>query len=318
MADVDGETPGDRGQVILVTALLLASTLLVLVLVLNAVIYTENVATRGPHTDPRDANDYREAVVTDFEALLAAEHQVQRTDDSLPNGFDNLTERIDDAAGRYRNRSRDQWLDRGRLATFEYTLEEGILVWQDSDGDFDNGSVFVDNVDRSDNFTMEIDTTTVHDFGDRNLSSVTESEIQQHAGGLELNSDDWELRIFNVTNGTAVTDGGNTSICEPTETFDTDRLHINATNGTVDGTDCSGNLWDVDGLPSNVTAPIDVRVVNPQNVSGQYEFVGVGENMSSAPGRQWAALVNAAAIEITFDGARIRYVANTTAQGAVP
>lgn len=315
MADVSHSRTVERGQVILVTGLLVASTLLVLVLLLNAVIYTENVATRGIEGDTNAADDYRTTTVSEFEALLAAENTVQKEDANASGEFANLTERIDDAASWVQNHTRDRWRDRGRLAEFEYTLEEGLLVWQDTDGNFSVTGNFSANVTRASRFSLNVSTADLHEF-DQSLSELNETEVEAHAVGLNTSNDTWEIRLFNVSNGTAITGGGTTSICSQ-ETFNASRLLVNLTKGSVNGVDCSDDLWGTNGAPQGVSDPFDVEVHNADNVSGQYDLVAEGTDLASgAPNN--TSVVPDAELELTFESAGIRYEANVTAEGDVP
>ena len=68
MADVTGTT--NRGQLILVSGLTLAVTLLILVLLLNTAIYTENVATRGLDSEVGDAANFQQTVDAELAAII--------------------------------------------------------------------------------------------------------------------------------------------------------------------------------------------------------------------------------------------------------
>lgn len=63
----------DRAQLILVSGLTIAVTLLILVLLLNTAIYTENVATRGIDSDVSDAANFQQTIDQEVAAILAAE-----------------------------------------------------------------------------------------------------------------------------------------------------------------------------------------------------------------------------------------------------
>lgn len=75
MADVTAaEQAGEfyeRGQLILTTAVVIATLILVMAVVLNSVIYTENFATRGDSMpDARDASQFKSAAVMELERSL--------------------------------------------------------------------------------------------------------------------------------------------------------------------------------------------------------------------------------------------------------
>ena len=307
MADVIGRTI-DRGQVILVTGLLIATTLLVLVLLLNAVIYTENVATRGIEGDTDNADLYQKTVVEEFGGILEAENWVQRYDDPENSSFGNLTERIDEAHVRFSNQTEARWLERGKVARFSYTLEEGLIVWEDDPVDlnesFDDGDSLVANANSSHRFYLNL--SDVHTFND-SFANISGSDTENHA--LRLSSSNWEVRIFETDDGVHVTDADNESICDE-ETFELP-LEVNFTAETVGGASCDSELWG-DGHPTGAGETWDVTINNPENATAYFELVVVGEDLSTASSGGWAGYVDDANMTITFRSAEIRYEANTT------
>jgi len=64
----------DRGQLLLITALALAVILLTVALLLNAAVYTENVATRETAADSRDAITFRSEAVGGVAELIETEN----------------------------------------------------------------------------------------------------------------------------------------------------------------------------------------------------------------------------------------------------
>lgn len=56
----EGRPDRERGQLVLLSGLLLATSLVALVLILNSAIYTENLATRNDGVPATDAIEYRE------------------------------------------------------------------------------------------------------------------------------------------------------------------------------------------------------------------------------------------------------------------
>lgn len=128
MADVS-----DRAQLILVSGLTIAVTLLVLVVLLNTVIYTENVASRGMDSGVGDARSIHETIVDETGGILAEANVTANTTDELyiPNGVDLLLDQ-----------QRSVGLYRGRLTRSNRTIVTGLYVT--------NGSTHLDasGVDR--------------------------------------------------------------------------------------------------------------------------------------------------------------------------
>ncbi|MFO7834251.1 MAG: hypothetical protein R6V31_09420, partial [Halohasta sp.] len=75
MADVVSRNRGERGQLLLITALALAVILLTVALLLNAAVYTENVATRETAADSRDAIAFRGEAVDGVADLIETENR---------------------------------------------------------------------------------------------------------------------------------------------------------------------------------------------------------------------------------------------------
>jgi len=70
MADVNR----DRGQLIILTGLIVAVTMVAMVLLLNTAIYTENLASRGADQSGREAVEYRATVVDGVGELIDEEN----------------------------------------------------------------------------------------------------------------------------------------------------------------------------------------------------------------------------------------------------
>jgi len=71
----DSKPDADRAQLILITGLTLAVILVAVVLLLNTVIYTENLATRGVDAGGAEAVDFRDGAVEDVAAIMEREHR---------------------------------------------------------------------------------------------------------------------------------------------------------------------------------------------------------------------------------------------------
>jgi len=82
--DADAARDEDRAQIILITGLTLAVLFVAVVLLLNTVIYTENLATRGVDAGGAEAIEFREGAVDDLAGLLHREHR-NSTDDVFAN-----------------------------------------------------------------------------------------------------------------------------------------------------------------------------------------------------------------------------------------
>ncbi len=320
MADV-ARSRVSRGQIILVTGLLIAVTLLVLVLLLNAVIYTENIATRGIEGDSDNAYDFQEVMESEFERLLAVENQLQRDNPDRSDDFGEYEERIERATDHFVNNTSERWLHRGKLVGVEYTLSESIGIWEMDIPDTETEPM-VANVDRAWNFTIEPD----HEDGDlweadnESLENVPNDSIHGYAGGFVAG--DWELRIFDVNGNMSITDGTNESICEDPEEIDpTDEIKLDLVNETVKwnggSKDCVGALWGDEGTPQDVDAPYTIELVNEDNISGGFTFVGAGDDIDTTA-QEHSPLAHGGEVRVTFRSSEVEYEANTTVAGELP
>ena len=82
----------DRGQLLLITALAIAVILVTVALLLNAAIYTENVATRDTTADGAAAIEVRGDIVQSIGGIIEAENRHGKTqtavEDSVEAGVD--------------------------------------------------------------------------------------------------------------------------------------------------------------------------------------------------------------------------------------
>ena len=128
--------PRDRGQLILVAGLTVAVILVMLVLLLNTVIYTENLATRGIGSGGGDALEYRATVVGSVEELIERENEHYDEGHSPSEGVTGGIDVIDASLSQ-------QHLNRGTIAEVGYEggyIDEGtLIIWQT------NSDTFVSN-----------------------------------------------------------------------------------------------------------------------------------------------------------------------------
>ena len=96
----DGERfrASERGQLLVVTGLVMAVSLVALVVLLNATIYSENVATRGIEAADGEAMEVRAATVEGADETLDAVNRAHESDDpptdAVLAGVDDLEERL--------------------------------------------------------------------------------------------------------------------------------------------------------------------------------------------------------------------------------
>lgn len=242
----------DRGQLILVTGFALAVILLGLVLLLNAAIYTENVATRTTADDPREAIEIRQSAIETVEAFVEYENaRLAATDGEFDEGriaatVRNLTAQTGDRAAR-----------RGQQVTIDPDPRAGINVTT-TPGETASDRFFTHN--RSENGTA--DWTVLEDATETRAFRI-ELEEGEFAEGSYLNRSaaDSELRVLLDDGETVRTIGireddehlsvavdGSDPVCSVAlEDVDgTVTLDLTDGNGSIAGVPCEVQLWPGD------------------------------------------------------------------------
>ena len=152
MADVTDRLGCDkRGQLLLITALALAVILLTVALLLNAAVYTENVATRETAADSHDAIAFRSETVDGVTELIATENRHGTGDPAAVGDGINATGPLVDR----------QQARAGVVANVSFNgTTEGRRIAATS---LDNGDdwAFVEGVDGARNVTLSVDPSTL-------------------------------------------------------------------------------------------------------------------------------------------------------------
>ncbi|UPV73593.1 hypothetical protein M0R89_13725 [Halorussus limi] len=314
-----GRDRRDRGQLILVTGLAIAVMLVALVLLLNTVIYTQNLATRGAEVEDDAAVSFRQEAIAGVGEVVDAENRAEY--DTRAKVEANVTEgveRYDGLASRYRaERSTIADVNESSLA---YT--DGRILRQT------NASRNFTSAGESSSWTLVEDAGAGGGPGVRgfaltvareNLSDAKSSAFTVTADG---SSDDWEARIYD--DGGAITvavKNGSESNADPVCSVTKSEATVDLTSGTVGGVRCPALVW-----AKGVAAPYDVTFDNAADATGTY---GVTVNTSAAgtdvqtanfagPGAtsspRWAPAVYAAQFEIHFETPNVEF--HTTVRSA--
>ncbi|MFB9806517.1 hypothetical protein ACFFQF_15170 [Haladaptatus pallidirubidus] len=113
----------DRGQLILVTGLAIAVILVALVLLLNTVIYTENLATRGADVGGRDAVEFRAVAATGTGQVIDSENDADHSSPEV------ATENASYGIRRYADLLERGYLERSTVAEISnLSLAEGMTL----------------------------------------------------------------------------------------------------------------------------------------------------------------------------------------------
>lgn len=304
MADVDR----GRGQLIVVTGLLVAVAVVGLVLVLNTAIYTENLASRGTDQSSREAVEYRATVVDATGGLVEAENRADH------GSYGTVESDVEDGVARVDNLTARSYAAGGTVVRINQTTEsmafsEGALVRQT-----DGAREFRDDSGTHTDWTVATD---VEDARAVRLT-VARADLAtdpDDAVALQLDRglDRWETVIYrdggsNVSVATSVDGAAPVEVCSVAGT----NVTVDLTSGTVAGEPCPGLDW-AEGLGS----PYDVRIRNGGNATGTYELtIGLegaaavdGGNVSAGPSDTvyHVPAVYAVSFDIHFETSSLEY-----------
>lgn len=244
MADVSGER--SRAQLLLVGALALAVVFLSLSLLLNSVIYTENLATRQTHADVEKAQTFQDAAIAGLGGAI--EHANRRNATGFADRRDAYRAATDDWTPILANHSATDGLAAG---VDREAVHQGTRI---VDADASSGIV---NRNGDGDWTMATDSTVRHFRLNVSLASVDQPD------DTTIVVDDGtpqDVIVEDEGSGPQVTVPGHGS-CDLTDG------RIDLTAGTVDGDHCAP-LADV-----RPTGDVNVRVENGDRITATYSFV---------------------------------------------
>lgn len=246
----------DRGQLLLVTGFSIAVILVALVLLLNTVIYTENLATRGIDSGAGDAVEYRAIVVGSVEELIERENERYGEgpppNESVRNGIGTI-----DAA------LAERYLARGTIAAVqvdEITVDEASpRIWRNESGNFTAGGdaewTVAENATAIDRFDITVE--SIEPFNETADNERLRVVIE------DSESDPWTLQINATEESTfeVQVDGSNTT------TYENESLEIDLVDGTIsDGTTTD----EIDPAPP--TSAGTIRFENGDTTTGTFEL----------------------------------------------
>ncbi|WP_331232909.1 DUF7261 family protein [Natronorarus salvus] len=269
MADVSRLRRSDRAQFILVSGLLIAVVLVALVLLLNATIYTENVATRGVDSGANDALQYQETLSVGIVGLVEEENQRNHSEwgdieANVNRGNAVLTDRLE-----------RQYVERGSVVTAEVRIDPGVRVWQEETGEFDDG-------------TIASNVTEVRSF------SIDSHELPEDNESFQIvvqnGSDEWVLSLYQEGNEVVAEAEAGTCSADVEEITPHDPDW------------CNGDYVWADGVDEGY----EIDFVNGSATNGEYELVADGVGGDGIEANQ-TAFVSSATIDLTYRSSRIEY-----------
>ncbi|MEF8882630.1 MAG: hypothetical protein V5A34_08930 [Halapricum sp.] len=272
MADLSSN---ERGQIILILAFALAVIFVALALILNSVIFTENLASRGDTSGGTDALETRVMIEQSIGADLASTNRLNHSNleaaiQANINETSRQIERSEVISGVLLNISYNSSTEGSRInqsdSTREFTAADGSEDW-----------AVVQDVERpgsGENATRAFQLNVTK-------SALADSETDAFRVNVtEYNGvDSWEVRIWNETSNTvniSVASGSSDVECTP-ETHQSN-VRIDLTSGTVDNKPCralriNATSGDDYRFASGVGSRYNISFRNGDEAAGTYSLV---------------------------------------------
>ena len=271
----------DRGQLLLVAVLVLAAAFIVLALVINSAIFTENLATREDVAGSEEALEYRADVTASIDAAIVAGNE----DSDLTTDAE-LEAHARNEISTLQNRGGLTQAIRGGVVDLSYdTKQIGDRIAQD------NASRNLTDDNASANWRPATGVDQIRNVG----FELTEVDTQDLGSNEPFrfrleSSDDWQLSVSNesligsIGSGkvavTIETGTGNQAECVRDSPNTTSPLTIDVTGASVNGEPCHAlhrlsngtQMW----LGTGVSGSFDLRFQNSDRVNGTYAMVTSG------------------------------------------
>lgn len=253
---IEERSDHDRGQILLVAGLAIAVTLVALVLILNTVIYTQNLAARGTAVEDGAAVDFRTEAAAGVGEAIDAENRAEHGD------WVQVSENVTEAVARYDELHSRYPAERATVADIEVetlSLSEGTLLHQTNASrnfasvDGDDDWLLVENVSTVRQFRMTVSGENLSDGDSGAFTMRLESDSDTRTVYIYNDTDD-DIAVSNDADGSVPDD---CTVSEPEATID-------LTEGTVGGSDCSELQYPTDG-------EYNVSYQNAGEVTGTYE-----------------------------------------------
>ncbi|WP_436927251.1 DUF7261 family protein [Halosimplex amylolyticum] len=288
MADLRPSVGGPdagRGQIILVGAFALAVVFVALALVMNAAIYTENLATRSESAETSNAHAFHRATETMAVESFRYAHTAHSGD------HDALNQSVRDAVESYHNATRRQQAAHGQLTNVSVATTPGVNVTDDPSDFSDSGT---------DDWTIATDVSDTRKFrlDVESWSGSDSDELWVVADG----GDTWYLNVSYDSAASeyeiGVNDSGSYESCTTTATAP---LTVDFSEGTVDGADCPAlDLGSVSG-------PYDLGIRNGSVADGEYTMVVDGSPSAALSSSQYEEVLHAMEVDLVYWSSDVRY-----------
>lgn len=277
VTECDPSASGDRGQMILVMGVVLAVMFLALAVLVNAAIYTDNVATRGGDS-AGEALEYRAGVVDAVGGLIDAENADGDDIETIEGNVSSGTALIDDGLA-------TMHLRRGAVAEVNSSsvstdTTRGLLIREFNTDQFEDWTV---NATAVREFSIDLDPTRMSEGTDAVRIELNDTTLEIHRTGGEFVVED---------------DDGNVEC----STDDDDPVRFDVTGERLDGEPCRFG-WPAFDEDS------EISLANGEYGGGSYELTVASDDDTAEvdDAITTEALYSVDELELRFDTPRLRY-----------
>ncbi len=309
MSSLSNHEQLSRGQIVVVGALLIGTILVGIALVVNGAIYSENLASQQT-TSTKEVVDTRTEIWTTVNASLGDANQDETVNDShealasdLPPRITRDTRHVTDGAA-----------ERGTIASVSVSniTNRTIVTHDDDEAAFTDATgeanwTVASSVIRLENTRMDVNTSSLQPAGAADAFTLAID-----------NGSTWSMTVTDPPTGGGVqveTSGydGTTSTC----TASGDRVWINITAGTLDGTDCPGLAASHPDDPATVTYQYGDTVKGTYHVSAVMTAPADTDRFDTTGAPSATYAVESATITYRYQSTRIQYTATIPARPRV-
>lgn len=251
----------DRGQMIVMAGLVVAFVLVGLVLLLNTVLFTENLGTRGEEPGVDRARDYQDAVNRTVPEIMAEEHAREYTTDG--KAITQISDTVNMTSALISHRQTKRFGSTSEIYVKDARSGKGLKQstmrnFTAGDGTAESDWTLAETRGVRD-FTMTVDSDGLLDES-LSLSYLFHIEVVGASGGS------WEYVLADDAGSvelTAYYNGNHVATC----TSDRQIARINWMEGTINGKDCG--ITFAEGL----NKPYTIRFENGDAARGTYSLI---------------------------------------------
>lgn len=257
MADVTDRR--DRGQMIIITALVIAVLFVGLALILNSAIYTENLSTRETGEQSSAILQERHTIEQDLQ------FQIDRANEQILDGeadYEGASTAFRNSVSVYGESRANEMALAGRILALQRVDQtEGTQIRQQTDGNFTAGGdiesepdwKLVNNTTEAGTFEMDVQRTSLLNISNGLVDDDTELNYLLDAAfhvKISNGTEEWRIIVYQGVSGNinVLTESGERSdiidrtldtVTAEKCSVDADRAEIDLTAGTIAGEQCA-------------------------------------------------------------------------------